>query len=324
METEIKNYAPVVIPTLCRYEHFKRCIESLSRCTGAEHTEVYIGLDYPAKDAHWDGYNKIKDYLDSCGDLSFKKLIVIKRERNYGIGKDGNYCKLRDYIFEKYDMIISSEDDNEFSPCFLDYMNKCLIVFKSEKRVTSVGGYSLQEYSQFSKDNILFVKGVCAWGYGTWRDKYKEYAQLDTEYYKKILTNPLILFRFLLQSPLFLSGLALMLIKEESWGDYKSSCYNVKENCYQVRPRISLVRNWGFDGSGDHCNVNPSVSEREISKENVFDLPSDATIVVNENLNAYMKWDLLSRKPLIALKQLIKIPIFLSIFIIKNVFDVRK
>ena len=32
-------YAPVVIPTLCRYEHFKACLESLSLCTGAENTD---------------------------------------------------------------------------------------------------------------------------------------------------------------------------------------------------------------------------------------------------------------------------------------------
>lgn len=43
----VDNFAPVIIPTLCRYEHFKECLESLSRCTWAEKTEVYIGLDYP-------------------------------------------------------------------------------------------------------------------------------------------------------------------------------------------------------------------------------------------------------------------------------------
>ena len=51
------TFAPVIIPTLCRFEHFNRCIESLSKCTWAEYTEVYIGLDYPAKESHWGGYN---------------------------------------------------------------------------------------------------------------------------------------------------------------------------------------------------------------------------------------------------------------------------
>ena len=33
---ELHIYAPVVIPTLCRYEHLKRCIDTLSECTGAD------------------------------------------------------------------------------------------------------------------------------------------------------------------------------------------------------------------------------------------------------------------------------------------------
>ena len=100
-----ENLAPVTIPTLCRYEHFKRCIESLSRCTLADKTEVYVALDYPAKESHWNGYNKIKDYLLSHKEdnLGFKKLIVIQRSRNYGLGEEGNIMTLRKEIFSKYE-----------------------------------------------------------------------------------------------------------------------------------------------------------------------------------------------------------------------------
>ena len=117
------NYAPVIIPTLCRFEHFKICIESLSNCTWAEYTEVYIGLDYPAKESHWDGYNQINDYLSLCGNLNFKKLHVIKRPYNYGFGAKGNLATLKNDILKISDRIIISEDDNIFSPNFLMYIN---------------------------------------------------------------------------------------------------------------------------------------------------------------------------------------------------------
>ena len=52
-------YAPVLIPTLCRDEHFIRCIESLKRNAWAKYTDIYIALDFPCKESHWDGYNKI-------------------------------------------------------------------------------------------------------------------------------------------------------------------------------------------------------------------------------------------------------------------------
>lgn len=57
----IENFSPVLICTLNRYVHFKRCIESLSACTYADKTDLFIGLDYPLKDEHWEGYLIIKD-----------------------------------------------------------------------------------------------------------------------------------------------------------------------------------------------------------------------------------------------------------------------
>lgn len=63
MEIEITNYAPVIIPTLCRYEKFRNCMETLSQCTGADKTTVYIGLDYPLNQSHVAGYQWIKKYL---------------------------------------------------------------------------------------------------------------------------------------------------------------------------------------------------------------------------------------------------------------------
>ena len=54
---EIREYAPILIPTLNRYEHFKRCVESLAKCTHAEKTELVIGLDYPPSERYQKGTN---------------------------------------------------------------------------------------------------------------------------------------------------------------------------------------------------------------------------------------------------------------------------
>ena len=77
-----KIYAPIKITTLYRYEHFKKCIESLSRCTGANQTELFIGLDYPAKEEHRSGYNQISNYVDTI--QGFKEVHVFRRKVNYG------------------------------------------------------------------------------------------------------------------------------------------------------------------------------------------------------------------------------------------------
>ena len=58
------KYAPIYIPTLCRDEHFITGLESLKKNRWAKYTDVYIALDYPAKESHWEGYRKICEYLD--------------------------------------------------------------------------------------------------------------------------------------------------------------------------------------------------------------------------------------------------------------------
>lgn len=46
------NYAPILLPTLCRYEPLVRCIDSLRRNAWADRTDLVIALDYPKK-AHF-------------------------------------------------------------------------------------------------------------------------------------------------------------------------------------------------------------------------------------------------------------------------------
>lgn len=255
MEIEIKTYAPVIIPTLCRYEHFKRCIESLSRCTGAEHTEVYVGLDYPAKEAHWDGYNKIKVYLESCGNLGFKKLIVIKRERNYGFGKNGNYATLRNFIFKNYDRCIMSEDDNEFSKNFLVYINRGLEMFKDEPKIFSIDGYHYTEKINKYPYRYYVYYGVCAWGIGFWKNKYEQYLN----FYEKNPPRDIILsrnvFKIINTNKRLLLSLLIMNRKRVSWGDYKQGIYCLLTNKVNIFPIISKVRNFGVDGSGATCDI---------------------------------------------------------------------
>ena len=76
------NYAPILIPTLNRYNHLKRCVESLAKCTHADKTDLFIALDYPLKEEHWEGYRQIKEYVSSIE--GFNKVIIIQRDHNYG------------------------------------------------------------------------------------------------------------------------------------------------------------------------------------------------------------------------------------------------
>ena len=254
----IKNWAPVLIPTLCRYELLKRLLESLEECVGASHTDVYVALDYPLKESHKEGWMQIKRYLASR-TFRFNKLVVFERERNYGLGKNGNYAQLKKDVFKMYDTFIESEDDNEFSKNFLVYINKGLQMFKDDPSVISVCGYRFF-YNHIFKDNNFFrnQQDFNAWGSAGWVAKEKELESIDYTYFKSKLWNFKNLFKVWKAGPvLFSRFLAYSREKSFKKADYFYGLYMILENKYQIMPRVSKVRNNGWDAEGVNCNNYP-------------------------------------------------------------------
>lgn len=270
---EIKTYAPVIIPTLNRFDHFRRLIESLARCTHANKTEVVIGLDYPPSEKYVEGYEKIKTYLPTI--TGFKKITVFTTVQNLGQGKNMKRCF--DYVFQHYDRCICSEDDNEVSPCFLDYMNKALGIFKDDPKVVSVSGYNHREFYNQGKYKAYYTKDSCAWGVGFWQTKETTILNLlnDNNYFKSVVHSYFKSKKIVDIYPALYSMLDTMIKRNVSWGDVKRTTINILEGYYQIQPAISLVRNNGFDGSGEHCGIDENWGMQEISKELIFDFSED-------------------------------------------------
>lgn len=267
---EVKKYAPVIIPTLNRYEHFKRCLESLEKCTGSQYTEVYVGIDYPPSEKYKEGWEKICEYLASKEkEHCFKKLHVIKRAKNCGVGhprSNGNL--LVSLIKENYESYIFTEDDNEFSPCFLDFMNKAIVKYKDNPKVFSVSGYNQAEF-QVSTSDVIFVYDNSAWGQARWLNKEKP----EANYLYKVLKKPSNVIKLWKAYPILLK-LSLSLIRRNKfYGDASHTVMCICEDKYQVRPSLSLARNWGNDGSGLHSGVSQKFSKQIISDKCFFEFP---------------------------------------------------
>ena len=164
-------YAPVIIPTLCRYEHFKRCIKSLAACTGANNTDIYIGLDFPLKDSHKEGYDKISNFLPQI--KGFKNVFIIRHKTNKGPTE--NTRELLEIVKSKYEYYIYTEDDNEFSPNFLEYINEGLRKYISNPKIIAICGCVEPRCSYKCLDSYNYnaypIKGFNAWGVGIWFDK---------------------------------------------------------------------------------------------------------------------------------------------------------
>lgn len=265
-------YYPIAIPTLNRYEHLRRCIESLSKNTHASETELYIALDYPPNEKYVIGYEYIKKYIPTI--KGFKEVFVYERDRNYGV--NNNIYDLYKEIYKKYDALIFTEDDNEFSPCFLDYMDKALERYKSDSSVSSISGYNRIGLYQKSNCNIMAVPYMSGWGIGMWKDKTRVKSMT---YYLNLFRCPIKLFKCANSSPGEVANLFNMIRRRAYCGDVCGGIYNRIEKKVQIVPTISMVRNWGQDGSGVNCGFDDSYKKQEININNIFELDNISTSV---------------------------------------------
>ena len=269
------NYAPMIIPTLCRYESFVRCIESLRKNCWAKYTDVYIGLDYPKKETHIEGYEKIKEYL-SQEFTEFKSFNVLVGKKNIGAKK--NEEKLIKECFKNHDNYIYAEDDIEFSPNFLEYMDRMLDIYKYDESVIAVSGYS-QPIKLTVKSGANAIKQqlqASVWGYGTWKNKIKQIS--------RYLSRSKLAEKFV---TVYLSG---KLNKMTDWAikDYISltvegvsknsylkqitdislRIFLTVEDKYIIMPTVSKTRNLGFDGNGIYCPLVVYDKNKNVTSKN--------------------------------------------------------
>ena len=270
---------PVMIITLCRYEHLLRCICSLQKNSNAENTDLYIGLDYPADEKHWSGYKKIEKYLDNK-IVGFKSVNVIKHQSN--LGPTGNYKTVRDIIIKSHDGYIFSEDDNVFSPNFLEYMNICMEYYKEDKNVIAVSGYMYPITVTNDNANILQISTYfSAYGFGMYRDKdaiLEKYVNMET--FLKMYYNIKLMRKLKKTSPNqfcnFVKGMVeytpdLVNNNKIRPTDLAWGLYIFFHNYKVIFPTVSKVRNNGYDGSGVNCLSQNNIKGGDTGKYREYD-----------------------------------------------------
>lgn len=292
------DLAPILILTLNRYEHFKNCVKSLSKCKHAEKSVICIALDYPLNKSHWQGYYKICEYLPKI--RGFKDVIVIKRTTNYGPNMNFHYAA--DFLFEKYEHIIFSEDDNVFSPDFLDFVNRGLEIYQDRVDIFSISGYQYPiNISHNDSQDVYLWQGYSAWGVGIWRDKWKKVPWQKDESIKIIkcfLKSYNSIYNCHKIANHYIPGLLLMIEQNKFNGDGMVCLHQFLNNMYSVFPAVSRVRNMGHDGSGTGCGYmeNDLYSQQEVYSGEVGKCVMPADLQPQKEINKVLSK--LFRRPL--------------------------
>lgn len=264
-------YAPIIIPTLNRAEHLKRCIMSLQANPWAKYTTLIISVDFPPNQNYEDGYHDICAYLQS-GISGFADIEIIYQKTNLGAYQNMQF--LLDYSAKKCDRYIFTEDDNEFSPNFIEYIDKGLDIFEKDEdimAICSVGSTS----EETEENNVVKSQNFAAHGYGMWHKKrLKIYQALDIRFFEKLVGDTRMLRKLISEQIGILFSLqSIVLGKEKTYWladgrvpviDQTIKMYLMAENKYVVGACRRKVRNWGFDGSGENCGKDSDYDPRKI------------------------------------------------------------
>lgn len=254
-------YAPVIIPTLCRAEKLKDCIESLQRNHYAQYTELYISLDYPPNESYRQGYEQVKEYLGR-GIEGFSRVEILEQKSNQGW--HGNYDLLRKKVYEKHNCYIFSEDDNVFSRNFLEYMDRCLTEFEQDEEILAVTGYSYPIDWMSGNNNVVKIDTYfAAWGFGIWREKEEKMLRaINLQNFEGFVKNGSAMRKLYCagrnQYCNFIKGMIEytdMLIEDGQVLalDLSFALYQIFYGKYMIFPTVSKVRNMGYGEGGVHC-----------------------------------------------------------------------
>ena len=257
-------YAPILIPTLNRIEHLQRCITSLQNNAWAKYTTLIISVDYPPGEKYIDGYKKVCEYLQ-YGISGFAYVDIIYQKEN--LGMMGNALFVQDYAKKKFDCFIWTEDDNEMSPNFIEYMDKGLEEFRYDDSIIAICSFEGGGNPEDNKSNIALSQNFSAHGYGIWFKKYETIQKSITrKNFLAIAKNNKSIFKlyqydysllFTLQHAIYRDmELYCLPDGEIPWIDMTTKIYTVLNDKYVVCPRIKKIRNWGYDGSGVNCLMN--------------------------------------------------------------------
>lgn len=292
--------APVLIITLDRSEKFKKCIESLKNNLYADCTDLFIAIDYPKTQEQFDGYLRTLTYLKEIS--GFKTINIIKREVNFGIIR--NYLEAKNFILTQNDSIIFTEDDNEFSEDFLNFMNKCLIKYKNNKTIFSISGYNYpvvmpNKYTQ----NVYKWMGHSAWGFGIWKDRWEQIIWNPDFIFNSVeafLHDYISVYKFQKIANHYLPAIINIFEEKKMSGDGYICLHQYKHGFYSIFPVISRVRNHGHDGTGRSNSVieNSIYNKQELyTGSSKYELPEflETNKEINLSLNKHFKIPKISR-----------------------------
>lgn len=243
------TFAPIALFVYNRPWHTKQTVEALQKNELAKDSELFIYSDEAINEDAQKNVDEVREYIDKID--GFKKITVIKREKNWGLANsiiDG-VTK----IVNEYGKIIVLEDDLVTSPYFLKFMNEALEFYKDEKKVWHISGWNYPIKPEGEEDVFLWRTMNC-WGWATWADRWKYYEKDVDKTINEFNNDDIKRFNLDGAENFWSQVIANKDNKINTWAIFWYATI-FKQNGLCLNPVQTFVENIGHDGSGIHCGA---------------------------------------------------------------------
>lgn len=253
-----------IVFTYNRSLHTQKVLESLKNNTILPE-KLYIFQDGLRQKEHCDEWEKVNRLIKN---VHWSECEIFVQDENKGLA--ASIVQGINFVLNRHDAVIVLEDDCVTHPQFMEYMTHALEKFAGDSRVYCVNGYGWPVDVNDNGTDAYFVGRAGSWGWGTWKNKWMEYAQ-DYKILSRIKKDKYLLERFHIWGEDLESYLLGNIDGRcDSWAVFWALKI-IEKKGYCLSPYYSLVDNIGFDGSGVHCGM-AGLEQRLREKDNLQEI----------------------------------------------------
>ena len=162
-----------ILFTYNRSRHTKAVLDALAQNNRLPQ-KLFIFQDGMKESTDRNEWEKVRNEITA---VSWCDTEVIIHEKNKGLASSIKFGVSK--VFQAYDAVIVLEDDCVPHPQFMEYMVKALEKYEKYKNVFHIGACSEPVDVDGDGTDAYFLGRINSWGWGTWRDRWK---QFDNDY----------------------------------------------------------------------------------------------------------------------------------------------
>ena len=274
------EYAPILLFVYNRLDKTKQVIDALLKNEESANSDLYIYSDGAKNDDEEKKVKELREYIQNVG--GFKSLFVIKREKNYGLAN--NIIDGVSSVVNRYGTVVVLEDDIVVGQYFLRFMNDALKRYKNNSEVMEITVYMEPVYTDDLPEAMFIRKGSC-WGWATWNDRWSFFSRYKVKVYNNFTLKERYLFDLDgacgISEQLLYNVVGIL----DTWAVYWDAAIFKNDGLVLV-PSVSLVKNIGADGSGEHM-ADSRLDDATYSNNEIHDFPNE--LVENQLLRRRLK-----------------------------------